>query len=174
MSDAQGARGLMCAASPSAAVFQSLNCDPFCAVSVAPADARTTATTPPRQEGEPFRRASRHDFRIRTSQKTVDAGCASALGFIPPPLPADTRKVFLVLADVFNQLGVRQKVEAYVHRPWLRVGLRVVHGELEIEMPEVAAPEALRRAQCVGVRQAAVVHPGLVVEPHGIDDERIS
>src|SRR5712691_9990598 len=104
MSDAHAARGLTCGASPSAAVLQSLNCDPFCAVSVAPAVPITTKATTPKKQ--------RHAFRIRASQ-TVDAGCASALGAIPQPLPADTRKVFLVLADVFNQLGVRQKVEAY-------------------------------------------------------------
>src|SRR5712691_4791848 len=156
MSDAHAARGLTCGASPGAAVLQSLNCDPFCAVSVAPAVPRTTeATTAP---------TWRHDFRIRTSQP-VDACRESALGSIPPPLLADTRKVFLVLADVFDQFGVGQKVKPYAHRPWFRVGLRVVHGELEIKMPEVAAPEALCRAQRVGVRQAAVVHPGLVVEP---------
>src|SRR5207247_3030362 len=109
MSDAQGARGLMCAASPSAAVFQSLNCDPFCAVSVAPADARTTATTPPRREGEPFRRPADTTSAYGPPRQSMPA--ARGLGFIPPPLPADTRKVFLVLADVFNQLGVRQKVE---------------------------------------------------------------
>jgi hypothetical protein len=62
--------------------------------------------------------------------------------------------LFVFVADIFQQLGAGEYLPRLVHRPWLGISLRVVDGQLEMKMPEVAPMEALRDMQRFGRRMA--------------------
>src|SRR5687768_4620667 len=86
----------------------------------------------------------------------------------------DPLDVLLVLADVLDDLGIRKQSEWNRDAPGLRVGLRVVDRELDLQVPEILAPEALGHAHRFRHGMPAVVQPGLAVEPDGVDDEDVA
>ncbi len=61
-----------------------------------------------------------------------------------------------------------------VTAPWPRVRLRIVDGDPDLQVAEVAPREPLGDAQRLAVREPAVVQPGHVVEPDRLDDERVA
>ena len=60
-------------------------------------------------------------------------------------------------ADVFSELRIRKQLETDGRGPRLGIGLGVVDGELNLQMPDVAPPEALRDVQGVTMGVAAIV-----------------
>jgi hypothetical protein len=85
------------------------------------------------------------------------------------------RKVFFVIADVLNQLLVRKKLKAcYGDRPGLSVCFGIVDGDLQVHVPEVAAPEALGHVQRFGLGVPVVVQPADIIEAGSVDYKRVA
>src|SRR4030095_12651404 len=86
----------------------------------------------------------------------------------------DVLDVLFVLADVLDDVRVRQQDERHGHRPRLRVRLRIVERELDLEMTVVDAAKLLRRPHLFAARMPAYTEPALVVEADCLDDERVA
>src|SRR5579871_162993 len=83
-------------------------------------------------------------------------------------LPSQMHPVLLVLAEIFEDVGVGQKVVRDLYAKGLGVHLRVVEGNLILQISKVHAPEALYHAQRLAMRVAHAVERSLVVEAGGL------
>ena len=83
-------------------------------------------------------------------------------------------RVFLVLADILDHVGVGEKLVMQRKRPRLGVRLRIVNGNFDVHVPEVGAAEAFDGVQGFGMRTAAVIEPALVIETPGINLEPVA
>src|SRR5665213_3255247 len=83
-------------------------------------------------------------------------------------------RVFLVLADVLDQLRIGHDLELHGQAPGLGVGFGIVDRELDLHMAEVAAAEALDGAQRVAMRMAGVIEPTKIVEALGLDCQNVA
>src|SRR5579871_943600 len=88
-------------------------------------------------------------------------------------LAAQVHQVLLVVAVKFHDLSVGDQMQSFFHGPRLRVRFRVVDGNLDVHMAEVATPESFGYMQLFRRRMAGFVEPGLAVEADGIDNQRI-
>ena len=84
------------------------------------------------------------------------------------------RIFFIFEAHIFQQLRIRYDSLFQRNGPWFRVRLRVVHGNLNLQMPEVRPPEALGELSGIGKRAAVFIQPVSVPESAGRDYERIA
>ena len=80
----------------------------------------------------------------------------------------------LVLADVFEQLGIGRQQSLALDRERPREHLRIVDGDLVVQVAEVAAAETLGQTERLGLWMSGAVEPTLVVEPGGRDDQRVA
>src|SRR5262249_49179853 len=80
----------------------------------------------------------------------------------------------LVLANVLDQLCVRQQIECHRDAPRLSIGFRIVDGELNLEMPEVAAPISLDKVEGISRRVTPEIKPCVVHRSRRVDDERVA
>ena len=80
----------------------------------------------------------------------------------------------VLVADVLDQVHIRKQLLALCVRQRLRVRLRIVDGDLDIHVPDVAAPEPLDQVHGLAVRMAAAIEPGLVVEAGGVNNQGIA
>src|SRR5258708_38924455 len=92
----------------------------------------------------------------------------SSLLFLEPFKAAD------ILAKLFRQGPRRLQGEHDSAGPRSCVGLRVVDGDLVLQMVAVDAPDVFDNAQRVAVRVADAVEPSLLVEIHRVGNQRIS
>src|SRR5579883_2272263 len=84
-------------------------------------------------------------------------------------------QVFLALrAEGFEQFGIRHKAEADANRDRHEVRPRIVDRDAGLQMPEIAAPEALRHTHGFTARMPDHVQGAFVVEADGFDHERVS
>src|SRR5207247_98411 len=84
-------------------------------------------------------------------------------------------RILFVVADLFNQLSVRKQIERHSESPGFQVRLRVVDGELNFHMPEVAPPVAFDEMQGVGGRVPAKIEPVVLTnEPPRVHDQCIA
>src|SRR5262249_24344007 len=72
--------------------------------------------------------------------------------------------VLFVFADELDQVRVRDKAAARRQRNRFGVDGRILERDLQIEMAEVAAAEALRHLQRFAVRMSGEVEPRAIVE----------
>src|ERR1041385_3745152 len=86
----------------------------------------------------------------------------------------ERRRVVGFLADVFEQLRVGFPHEIRTSCNWSRVRSRIVDGQLVAHRSEFGAREALDGVQAARVRQHAAILPEVLVEAHGVDDERVA
>ena len=90
-------------------------------------------------------------------------------------LADDVREVLVVfVADVLHQLVIVLIDRVAVQRKRLRVCPRILDGDFVVQVIEIRTPIALDHVQMVGVRMAREVEPELLVEPDGIDEQRIA
>jgi hypothetical protein len=86
---------------------------------------------------------------------------------------ADHMRVVLILADGFHQLLVRKEIEPrHVHCSGFGISSRIIDGDLKIDMPKVAAPQALGHLQCFRLRVSAIVQPALVIKTESLAEHR--
>src|SRR5262245_63606574 len=82
--------------------------------------------------------------------------------------------ILLVLeARVLEQLGVERDVLVQMNRPWPRVGLGIVDGDLDLEPSVRRTTEAFGDGRGVGQRAAVEVGPQPVTKPLRLHDERV-
>ena len=91
-------------------------------------------------------------------------------------LSNDVPERFLVVlvADVLDQFRIRKQSLALSIGQRLRVRLRIVDRDLDIQVPDIAAPEPFDQVHCVAMRMAAAIEPGLVVEAGGVNDQGVA
>ena len=77
-------------------------------------------------------------------------------------------------AEIFQQILVGNERLLLGVGDRFRVGLRIVDGHFDVQVPEVPAPEAFDHAQRVAVRMAHPIEPAPVVEANGVDDQRVA
>src|SRR5688572_33501477 len=80
----------------------------------------------------------------------------------------------VLVADVFDQLGVGFEMLRLHVTNRLGIGLGIIDGDGDIHVAQVAPAEALRQFHGFRVWMTETVQPGLVVEADGFDDEFIS
>ena len=74
------------------------------------------------------------------------------------------------MTDEFDQLrSIRHNLLHDAHRERLRIGLRIVNGELDLEPSVVHTPESLRHLHRFGVRAATMIEPSNAMEARGLD-----
>src|SRR2546428_12926159 len=79
-------------------------------------------------------------------------------------LPYHVLAIFFVLADAFDELGVRVQLEGKIHRPGFRVCLWIIERHLDIELPEVAAVKKLGEPKGVVTGGCVIVAPAPTIE----------
>src|SRR3954469_24372739 len=84
------------------------------------------------------------------------------------------REILFVLAHELDQFVVYHEVLRDGDTPRPRVRLRVVDGDPDLQVAEIAPREPLGDAQRLTVREPAVVEPGDVIQPDRFDDERVA
>src|SRR5205814_301404 len=82
--------------------------------------------------------------------------------------------LFVLLADVLHQLFVRSETCRETDGERLRVRARIVNRDFAHKRAQIFARPAFDRVQLLSVRVAAEIEPELVVEPDGVDDERVA
>ena len=82
--------------------------------------------------------------------------------------------LFVFVAHVLEDVGVGLEQVRHLDRKGLVVRLRVVDGDLDIQMPHVATPIFFGQAHCFAVRMPAAVEPRLIVETDALHDQRVA
>ena len=89
----------------------------------------------------------------------------AAQGKDAPLLAYQVLDILIVLvADVFEELCIGEQPEGQFDRPRFGISFGVVHGDLEIHVAEIPAPEAFRYAQRLRAGKSEIVHPSAIVE----------
>src|SRR4030095_10800791 len=83
-------------------------------------------------------------------------------------------EIKIVLAGVFDDVGIRYQARLLLDRPRLRIDLGVINRNLNVQVPEVRPPETLGYMQRFGSRLTCLIQPCLSVEATSFDDERIA
>src|SRR5207244_8902463 len=82
---------------------------------------------------------------------------------------------FLVFpAHGFDQLCVGEELHRHRDGPRPRIRTRIVEGDLDIEMTEIAPAVALDQAESFGVWMAVVIEPRALGEAAGFDDQGVA
>ena len=89
-------------------------------------------------------------------------------------LPYHVLAIFFVLADAFDELGVRIQLEGKSHRPGFGVGLRIIECYLDIEVAEVAAVKTFGHAKGVGMGMSVIIEPAPIIESDGFGDQGVA
>src|SRR3989441_7683223 len=87
-------------------------------------------------------------------------------------LPYHVLAIFFVLADAFDELGVRVQLEGKIHRPGFRVCLWIIERHLDIELAEVAAVKTFGDAKGGGVGVSVIVEPAPINGSDGFGNQR--
>ena len=82
--------------------------------------------------------------------------------------------LFVFFADIFQNTAVRDQALGEPDGERFRVQLRIVHRDFDVQMAEIASPEALHHMESVAVPVANGVEPGFVVEAYRIDYECVA
>ena len=80
----------------------------------------------------------------------------------------------LVLTDVFDQVGIRNRIEINLELPGLVLHFRESDGACHLQMSPGGALESFCHAQFLGMRQPEAVKPRFVIESHGFHFERFA
>src|SRR5262249_55551261 len=83
-------------------------------------------------------------------------------------------ELLVLVADEFNQIGVRHEPLVDTHRPWPCVRLRIVNRHVDFERAVRGPPVSFCPGGGVGHRMADHVEPSAVLEAGGADDERVA
>src|SRR5215813_13355409 len=84
-------------------------------------------------------------------------------------------QILLILAaNVLQEIRVKKQVVVLLNGPGLGVNLRVVYGELDLQMSEIRAPEAFDNMKGIAVRTAAGKNPLVIIEARRIDNQRVA
>src|SRR3989442_7600001 len=89
-------------------------------------------------------------------------------------LPYHVLAIFFVLADAFDELGVRVQLEGKIHRPGFRVCLWIIERHLDIEVAEVAAGKTFGDPNGAGVAVSDIVEATPIIESAGFANERVA
>src|SRR5690349_23585321 len=81
------------------------------------------------------------------------------------------RRLLVLVADELDQLLIDGELLTHAHGERFRVSLRIVDGDVDLEVTEVGTTPALDELAFVGQRAAVDVEPTVVAEPGGLDDE---
>src|SRR5215831_378786 len=98
----------------------------------------------------------------------------TSVDFDPPA------KLLVFVADELDELGVRHDLLVDANRERLRVRLRIVNRDVDLEPAEGGPAEALREFGLLAVRTAADVEPAVARTVFGaaqvvrVDDERVA
>ena len=85
------------------------------------------------------------------------------------------RKVFFVCADRFDQFLIRKKIQpGEFDGPRSGIRLRVVNGDFQIDVPEVATRVAFGDVRRFGLGVPIHVEPALIIKGVGLDDQGIA
>src|SRR5215472_14519914 len=76
--------------------------------------------------------------------------------------------LLILVANIFQELCVRNQVSVLLEAPWLGVDFRVDDRELDLQMAKVPPPEAFDNMESVAVR-AVEKNRFRVIEARGID-----
>ena len=79
----------------------------------------------------------------------------------------------VLIADHLQNVAVRFQKFGDLYRDWLDEYLRVVNGELQVHMAEIAASEPLHDMQGLAMRMAERIELASIVEPDGVHDQRL-
>ena len=67
--------------------------------------------------------------------------------------------VLLILADVFDQVGIRNRIEINLERPGSRVHFGIIDCAFHLQMPRSEALESFCHAQFLRMRQPQAIKP---------------
>ena len=84
-------------------------------------------------------------------------------------------KVLFVLgADRLQEIAIHKQLRVNCNRPWFGIGLGIVECELNLQVADVYAAEALGHAQSVGVGVAGKIQPGFIVVSRCFHHQRVA
>src|SRR5262245_38955488 len=82
--------------------------------------------------------------------------------------------VLFVFTNALDELRIREASEWNGSAPGLRVCLGIVESNLHFHPTEIETAEALGDSQFFTVRMSRIVKPTLIVEAHGLGNERVA
>src|SRR5207244_11315496 len=83
--------------------------------------------------------------------------------------------VSFVLAECFDEIGIRKQGGRDLRGPGLQVRFRIVDRDLDVHVPDVAPREALGDTPRLGLRMArSRIDPGAAIASAGLDDARLA
>src|SRR5262249_37717722 len=77
-------------------------------------------------------------------------------------------------AELVDELRIGLELLREGDCEWLRVDLRIVDRDLNLERPEIRTSDLLRHLRDIAHRAAPRVNPQIVAEAPGLDDERVA
>src|SRR5262249_34584430 len=83
-------------------------------------------------------------------------------------------QIEIVLAGVFDNLGIGHQARLFLYCPGLRINLGVIDRNLNFQVPEVRPSETLGDMQRLGSWLAGLIQPGFSVETTRVDDEGVA
>ena len=83
-------------------------------------------------------------------------------------------RIAFVIANVLDHIGVGKKLELHRKRPRFGVSARIVNGDLNVHVAEVAPMQTFDRVKHLGMRPAAIVEPALIIEAASINYKPIA
>jgi hypothetical protein len=84
------------------------------------------------------------------------------------------RLILLVLADVFDELGIGHQFKRHSYSPRLSICLGVVNRELNFHATDIEASNALDCSQRFGVWMASKIEPLPIMETRSLDDQGVA
>src|SRR5678815_1160687 len=91
-----------------------------------------------------------------------------------------TTELLVLVTDEFDQLLIRQVSLIDAHGPWLGVGLRILEGRVDLQLPELRPSNAFGELRFAAIRTAIDVQPSIpgtvfrTTQVVGLDDERVA
>src|SRR5262245_43028174 len=79
----------------------------------------------------------------------------------------------VLVANVLQQLRIRQKVRRQGYSPWLRVHLWIVNSDLDFHVTEVPSTVPFDDVQSVTGGTTQLIQPHLAIETLRIDDQSV-
>ena len=83
-------------------------------------------------------------------------------------------RFFVLVADVFDQLGIEHDVQVALGVPGTRIDFRIVDGQLDFEAAVVGAANSLDGAAGGGKRVALQIEPLIVFVPDRFHYQRLA
>jgi len=85
----------------------------------------------------------RRGIRYGRNQEAMLGAMKSSLDEFAPQV----LEIKIVLAGVFDDIGIRHQARLLLYRPRLRIDLGIINRNLNVQMPEVRPPETLGDVQ---------------------------